>query len=119
MQFDVLLLVVVLEALEGADPPLFDELVVAGELPGDILGGVPGGEVVVVVHGAVADVLLFHEVLGEELDGEVGGVEVEFVDVADVEDVDGALGQLVGHLEGLDVAWVGGGVPSKNLGMLE
>ena len=88
MQFDVLLLVVVLEALEGADPPLLDELIVAGELPGDLLGCVPGREVVVVVHGAVANVLLFHEVLGEELDGEVGGVEVKFVDAADVEDVD-------------------------------
>ena len=101
---DVFFFVVLFEAFESADPPFFDELIVAGELPGDFVGGVAGGEVVVCVHGAVADIFLLHEVLALELDGEEGGVEVELVDVLDVDDVDRTFGQPVVHLQGLQVS---------------
>lgn len=107
MYFDGLLLVVLLETLEGTDPSFLDELVVAGELPSDLVVGVVRGEVVLVVHGTVADVLLLHHVLGDELDGEEGRVEVKLVDVEDVDDIDGALRQLVSHFQGLDVACIG------------
>ena len=92
LYFDVLFFVVVFETLESSHPSFLDELIVAGELPGDLFGGIFGGEIVVHVHDAVPDIFFFHHVFGIELDGEEGGVEIELVDVFDVDDVDGAFG---------------------------
>jgi hypothetical protein len=64
----LLVAVVVLEVVEGADPPLLDELVVAGELPGDFLAAALGGEVVLLVGQRLPDVFALHHVLGCELD---------------------------------------------------
>ena len=104
--FDGLFLVVLLETLEGTDPSFLDELVVAGELPSDLIVGVVRGEVVLDVHGTVADIFLLHHMLGDELYGEEGGIEVELVDVEDVDDIDGALRQLMGHFQCFDVACI-------------
>ena len=92
LYFDVFFFVVVFETLESSHPSFLDELIVAGELPGDLFGGIFGGEIVVHVHDAVPDIFFFHHVFGIELDGEEGGVEIELVDVFDVDDVDGAFG---------------------------
>lgn len=103
LHVDLLVLVVLLEVREGAHPPLLDELVVAGELPGDELLRVPGGEIEVLVEEGPPDVLALQHVLGLELDGEVGGGGLEAVDLDDIDDFDGALGQLVELVEGFDV----------------
>lgn len=50
LHFQILLLVVLDEVVEGSDPPLLDELVVAGELPGYLLLGVFGREVIILSH---------------------------------------------------------------------
>jgi hypothetical protein len=100
---DIFLLVIFFETFKGTDPSFLDELIIAGELPGDFVQGVTRREVVVRVHRTVTDFLLFHHVLGLELDGEEGGVEVELVDVFDVDDVNGALGQPVLRFQDLRV----------------
>ena len=107
LHVELLILVILLEVRECAHPPLLDELVVAGELPGDEFLRVSGGEVEVLVEQGPPDVLPLQHVLGLELDGEVGGGGLEPVYLDDVGDVDRALGQLVELLEHLDVvAWV-------------
>lgn len=116
----LLVLEVLLEVDERADPLLLDELVVAGELPSDQLLGVLGREVVVLVDQRLADVLSLQHVLGLELDREVGRRGLESVDAIDLYDFDGALRQLVELVEDLDVvACVWAEVPVKDLGMLE
>jgi len=107
LHVELLILVILLEMRECAHPPLLDELVIAGELPGDEFLRVSGGEIEVLVEEGPPDVLPLQHVLGLELDGEVGRGGLEPVYLDDVGDLDRALGQLVELLEHLDVvAWV-------------
>jgi hypothetical protein len=92
-----LFFVVLLEHSEGTDPSFLDDLVIAGELPGDVLGVIAGSKVVVQVHGAVANVLFLHHVFAVELDRKEGRVEVELTDSLYVDYVDGAFRKLVSY----------------------
>ena len=112
--------VVLFEGVEGTHPPLLDDLVITGELPGDQLFRVLRSEIVVLVDECLPDVLPLHHILRFELDGEVGRSGFEAIDFDDVDDFDRALRQFVEMLEHLDViAYIEQVVPVKDLGMLE
>ena len=103
LHVELLILMILLEVRECADPSLLDELIIACELPGDEFLRISGGEIEVLVEQGSPDVLSLQHVLGLELDGEVGGGGLEAVDLDDVDDFDRAFGQLVELLEDLDV----------------
>jgi hypothetical protein len=51
---------------------LFDKLIRACKLPCDLILRIFGSEIIVDIHGGVADILFFHEMFGVEGDGEDG-----------------------------------------------
>lgn len=115
----ILFLVVIFKTFKGTHPSLFYELIITGKLPCHFLRCLSRSEVIVCIHRTVSDVLLLHHVLRLELDWEERGVEVEFIDVFDVDDVDGAFGKLMGDFEGFEITWMVRMLPLKDLGMLE
>ena len=116
--FQVLFLEVVLELCEVADPFGFDGVVIAGESPGEFFPFLFWFEFVVLDEG-FADVLAFHEVDLVEDELEVGGGGFGGFYFFYVDELEGVFGEFVVILEGLGVAWVGAGVPSKKEGMFE
>ncbi len=93
-----LLGVVIPEPFQGCHPALLDELVVAGELPDDVFVGVFGGEVVLLQGHGFADVLAFEHIFFVKLDGEVRGIAFIALDLLDVDNLDGAFGELADYL---------------------
>jgi hypothetical protein len=59
------------EVVEGADPALLDELVIAGELPSDFLAGTFRSEVVLLVGQCFSNVFTLHHISALEFDGKV------------------------------------------------
>ena len=74
LDFDLFLLVVLLEHSKGTHPSFFDELIIAGKLPGDIFRVITRSEVIVHIHGTIANVRFLHHVFGVELDREKGRI---------------------------------------------
>lgn len=88
LYFDLLLLKILFEHSESTDPSFFDELIITCKLPGDLLGVISRCEIIIHIHGTVSDILFLHHMFSIELDGKVGRVKIEFIDVFDVDYID-------------------------------
>lgn len=82
---------------------MFNELIIAGELPSHHLLRVPWSEIEVLVYEGASDVLSFQHVLGLELYRVVGGGGFEPIDSIYMHYFDGAFGEFVELFEDFDV----------------
>ena len=103
LNIELFILVVVLQMEQCGYPTLFDELIVAGELPSHHFLRVPWSEIEVFIDKGASDVLSFQHVFGLEFDGEVGGCGFEAIDSIYMQDLNGAFGELVELFEDFDV----------------